>query len=396
MAIARLFGIEIRVSVAWAVLAAILTMLGAEQAAITSPALAVPLQWVVGGLVALGFLVSVVAHELAHSLVGRRLGVASTVIVLGFIGGIAPHSIQARRPSDELAIALAGPGLSLGLALVVLPIGLVVALSGAGLGAVAGGLLLIGVLNLFLGLVSLLPGMPLDGGRVVRALAWAHSGNQDRAGRLAARVGRLVGWTTIGIGLAMAIANLVTPGILVLSLGWLIGTGSKTMDRRLDLEILLRGATVGEAMLSDGPRVAPHLTVDTFADRFSGPDAVSALPVVEDGRVLGVIGKKRLQRLGRRRLGATRAEDVMVVPPQAPILAPGDPLWDVVDTLNASGLDGLAVVDGGLFAGMITREAIAVVMRQRIAAGGAKAGGGAESGGGAKAGGTSNPGGDLP
>jgi Zn-dependent protease/CBS domain-containing protein len=375
MPIARLFGIEIRISLAWSVLAAIVTMVGAEQAAITSPGLAVPLQWVVGGLVALGFLVSVVAHELAHSLVGRRVGVASSVIVLGFIGGIAPNSIQAQRPSDELAIALAGPGLSLALALVVVPLALVVAISGPGLGAVAGGLVLLGGLNLVLGLVSLLPGLPLDGGRVVRALAWARSGNQDRAGRFAARVGRVLGWATVGAGLAMAIADLVTPGLLVLSLGWLIGTGAKTMDRRLDLEILLRGATVGEAMQSDGPRVAPHLTVDTFADRFTGPDAVSALPVVEDDRVLGVIGRKRLQRLGRRKFGATRAEGVMVVPPQAPNLAPGDPLWDVVDTLNASGLDGLAVVDGGRFAGMITREAVAVVMRQRVAAGAANPGG---------------------
>ena len=110
--------------------------------------------------------------------------------------------------------------------------------------------MLIGGLNLVLGLVSLLPGLPLDGGRVVRALAWAHSGDQDRAGRLAARVGRMLGWAIVGGGVAMAIADLVTPGVLVLSLGWLIGTGSKAMDRRLDLEILLRGATVGEAMLS--------------------------------------------------------------------------------------------------------------------------------------------------
>ena len=122
--------------------------------------------------------------------------------------------------------------------------------------------------------------------------------------------------------------------------------------------------------------------MDTFADRFTGPDAVSALPVVADDRVLGVIGRKRLQRLGRRKFGALRAEAVMVVPPQAPNLAPDDPLWDAIDTLNGAGLDGLAVVDGGRFAGMITREAIAVVMHQRVAARGAKQGGAADPGGG--------------
>ena len=227
--------------------------------------------------------------------------------------------------------------------------------------------MLIGALNLFLGLVSLLPGLPLDGGRAVRAIAWAHSGDQDRASRVAARVGRIVGWTTLGLGVAMALANLVTVGLLVLSLGWLIATGSKALDRRLDLELLLRGATVGETMQADGPRVGPQLTIDTFADRFQGPDAVSALPVVRDETVLGVIGKKRLQRLGRRKFGTTRAEDVMAVPPQAPCLAPGDALWDSLETMNRNGLEGLAVVDDGRFAGMITREAVGAVIRQRVA-----------------------------
>jgi Zn-dependent protease/CBS domain-containing protein len=343
------------------------TLLGAEQAAITSPGLAVPLQWVVGGLVALGFLISVVAHELAHSLVGRRYGVAASTIVLGFVGGLAPLSIQARRPADELAIALAGPGLSLVLAGAVLPLALVVALAGSGLGAVSGGLVVIGVMNLLMGAVSLLPGLPLDGGRVVRAIAWARSGDQDRAGRTTARVGRVVGWTIVGVGAALAFADIVTAGLMVLSLGWLLATGAKALDRRLDLEILLRGATVGETMEADGPRVAPHLTIDTFADRFQGPDAVSALPVVRDETVLGVIGRRRLQRLGRRKFGTMRAEDVMAVPPQAPYQDPGDTLWSSLETLNQNGLEGLAVVVEGRFAGMITREAVGVVIRQRIA-----------------------------
>ena len=113
--IARLFGIEIRVSFTWAVLVAIVTLLGAQQAALTAPGLAAPVQWLIGVAIAVGFLVSVVAHELAHALVGRRYGVESTTIVLGFVGGLAPLSIQAPTPRNELAIALAGPLLSLAL-----------------------------------------------------------------------------------------------------------------------------------------------------------------------------------------------------------------------------------------------------------------------------------------
>jgi Zn-dependent protease len=369
--VARLFGIEIRISLAWAVLAAVVTLIGAQQAAVMAPGMAVPLQWVIGGAVALGFLVSVVAHELAHALIGRRRGVESSTIMLGFIGGLAPLSIQARRPVDELAIALAGPLLSLIVAAVVLPAAVVAGMAGPGLGAIAGGLVLVGGLNLILGLISLVPGLPLDGGRVVRALAWAQSGDPDRAGRITARVGRMLGWGTVGVGVALVLAEQVTAGLLLLSLGWLVATGGRTLDRRLDLEILLRGATVGETMQTDGPRIPPNLTVDTFADRYQGPDAVTAVPVVEDERALGVIGAKRLRRPSRRRLGTVRAMDVMAAPPQAPFLSAGDALWDAVDTLNQAGLDGLVVVEDGRFIGIITREAVAKVIRDRVQARGA-------------------------
>jgi CBS domain-containing protein len=113
------------------------------------------------------------------------------------------------------------------------------------------------------------------------------------------------------------------------------------------------------------PRVAPQLTVDTFADRFEGDGAVRALPVVDGDRVVGVIGAGRLRRLGRRRYAATRAADLMAVPPQAPLLAPGDSLWATMELLGR-GLDGLAVVEGGHLLGMVTRESVSEAVRTRI------------------------------
>jgi Zn-dependent protease/CBS domain-containing protein len=365
IAVARLFGIEIRVSFAWAFLIALVTLVGSQQAAAAVPSLGPVVHWLIGLVIALVFLATVVAHELAHALVGRRRGVATTSIQLGFIGGLAPLSIEASRPRDELVIALVGPLVSLLVAALAVPAAMVVGAGGGTLAAVAGGILVVGGLNLVLAVLSLLPGMPLDGGRVVRALAWAGTQDRDRASMIAARVGRLLGFTLVGVGVALALADMISGGLLVLCLGWLLATGSGTLNKRIALQRLLRGATVADALRRDVPRVGPGLTVDTFADRFDGEDGISALPVMEDDTVLGVIGIKRLQRLGRRRFAATRAAEVMVAPPAARFLEPREDLWTAVELMNRLGYDGLAVVEDGVFAGMVVRESIGELIMTR-------------------------------
>ncbi len=365
--VGRLFGIEIRVSLLWSFLIAIITLLGAEQATVAAPELPFALQWVVGGVIAAAFLVSVAAHELAHALVARRRGVRVTVVVLGLMGGLAPLGIQAKRPSDELAIAVAGPAVSFLVAAIVVPIGAVVATADRGWGAIAGALLIIGGLNLVLGVMSLLPGLPLDGGRAIRAIAWARTGDPDRASALTARTGRFLGWATIGVGAAVVLMDQTIEGLVILSFGWFMSTGARTLDRRLAMERLLRGVAVRDAMELDVSWVGPHLTIDTFASRYEGEDGVRALAVVDDEHVVGVLGIQRLKRLGRRRFAATRVADVMATPPQAPVLGPDDDVWEVLDTINQAGIDGLAVAEDGRLAGMLTRRSLATVVRDRLA-----------------------------
>ncbi len=366
--IARILGIEIRVSIAWVVLVALITVVGAQQAAIGSPTVDPIVQWAVGVVVAMLFFVSILVHELAHALVGRRAGVPTTVIALGFVGGLAPLSIQAPRARDELVVALVGPAVSLVVGGLLVLVGTLLGLTVPAAAPLAGGIVVVGVLDLILGAISLLPAMPLDGGRVVRALAWARTGDRDRAYRTTARVGRLVGWVVIGLGIALAMVDFVTEGLICIALGWLLTSSASTVDRRLGLEQLLRGISVEDAMLRDVPFVGPNLTIDTFADRFDGPDAVVAMPVVDDEMVVGVLGRRRLVRLGRRRFGGTRVDEVMSSPPLVPVLARSDALWDAVELLHERGLDALAVADGGRLAGLVTREGLADAIRTRAAA----------------------------
>jgi Zn-dependent protease len=360
--IARVRGIEVRISLAWAIVVALVTFIGAEQATLAAPALAAPLQWLVGLVVSLVFLVTVVAHELAHALVGRSRGLPVRGIVLGFVGASAPLAIEAKRPRDELAIALSGPLVSLAVAAVALSLALGAGLSGADLALPAGALLVVGGLNLVLALMSLLPGMPLDGGRVVRALAWAGTGDRDRASRLTVRVGRLLGWALVASGVVLALLDMITGGFLLLGVGWLLATGAGTLSGRLEVERLLRGSTVADATRHDIPRVTSNLTVDTFIDRYQGEDRVSCLPVVDGETVVGVIGMRRIRRLGRAKMATTRASEIVQSPPAAPFLAPGDDLWTAVESMNRIGADGLAVVVDGRLDGVVMRESIGDLM----------------------------------
>jgi Zn-dependent protease len=366
MPIARIAGIEVRVSLAWGLLVAIVVLIGVEQAARSAPALAPPVHWLVGAAVGLAFLATVMAHELAHAIVGRRRGVAVSRITLDFAGGLAPMAIQAARPRDELAIALAGPIVSLGVggSLVALAIAAGVA-GGRGPSLLGGPLLVVGGLNLVLAILSLLPGMPLDGGRILRALAWAGTGDRDRAARVTIGSGRVLGWALVVTGAILALADMVTGGLLVLGLGWFLATGAATLAGRTDVERLLRGASVADATRDDVPRLAPTLTVDTFADRFTGEHRSSCLPVVDGDRVVGVIGARQLRRLARSRYPSTRASDLLLAPPAAPFLAPEDDLWAAVELMHRIGVDGLAVVADERLMGVVMRESIGELMTRR-------------------------------
>jgi Zn-dependent protease len=367
--VARLFGIEIRVSIAWVLLLAIVTLLGADRAGAAAPELAAVVQWIIGGFAAVVFLLSVLAHELAHALVARRRGVEPGPVVLGFVGGLAPLHVQGSTPRDELAIAVSGPALSIGLCAVSVTAGIALFTGSGAVAAVGAALLVVGALNGILALLSIIPGMPLDGGRIVRTLAWARTGDQRRASRITATVGRLTGWLLIALGALIALTVRPAEGLMVLSLGWFVGAGGRALDRRLTVDALLEGISVGSVMERDVPRVAPQLTLDTFAERYLATDGATSLPVVADDAVLGVLGVGRLRRIRRRAWATTRAADVMAAPPAAPFLDVADPLVDALEALQRTGLDGLAVMEAGELAGMLTRRVAADAIRSRLRTG---------------------------
>jgi Zn-dependent protease/predicted transcriptional regulator len=364
--IARLFGFEIRLHPSWVVIVAVITVLVVGQMDASVPAMPVPVRWVTGVVVAAAFLVSVLAHELGHGIAARRRGVEVGPITLYFFGGSASFQVEADRPRDEVVVALAGPAVSLAIGFALAVVG--IAGSGTGVPAIevtAGIAIVLAALNLVLGGINLVPAYPLDGGRVVRGVVWARTGDERRGARAAAVSGRTVSWMVIGFGAVVAIAGDMIDGVMVALSGWLLATASRGIERRAAVQDLLKDVRVGDVMDRTVSSIPPNLTVDTFGDRLLGTDETSALPVVHDDVIVGVVSASQVRKLRRGSWPTTRAEDLMVAPPALPLMRVGDTLWSALDGLRRTGLDGLPVVEGGGLLGVITRRGILAAIKKQ-------------------------------
>jgi Zn-dependent protease/CBS domain-containing protein len=364
--IARIFGFEIRIHLSWILIIAIVTVLVQMQAETAAPALSMPVRWAIGAIIGGAFLLSVLAHELAHGIAARRLGIEVGPITLYFFGGSASFQLESDRPRDEAIVAGAGPVVSL-------VIGALLGAFALGLGAlgdpflrgVASVILVVAALNLILGGINLVPAYPLDTGRVVRALVWARTGDERKGARMAARTGRAIGWVLIGSGITLMVIDDTLDGLMLALTGWFLGSASRGIDRRLIVQDLLHGVRVEDVMEREVPSVAPNLTVDTFAERLLEGGEGSAMPVLQDEEIVGLIGATQLRRLRKGAWATTRAEDLMVAPPRLPFIGARDTLWSALDHLRRTGLDGLPVVDAGALLGIVTRQVIAETIQSR-------------------------------
>lgn len=365
IAIARVFGFEIRVHLSWAIVLAVIVVTTVAQIEAVEPSVAESMRWIIGTGVALAFFVSAVLHELAHALVARRAGVHTTVLLILFFGGTTLPGVEARRPRDEVAIALAGPLTSLGLGLGLVLVGLATAELRGPIVAFGEVALAVGLLNILLGGVNLLPAFPLDGGRLVQGLAWAQTGDPRRAIRIASRVGRMLGWGVAGLGLAVIVLVDALDGLMLAVLGWFLTTAARQVERRAVFDELLDGVPVSDALERDAPEVRAGLTLDTFASRMLDGTVSPALPVMRDSELVGIVSATQLRRIRRQRWSEMRAEDLMVGTDSLPRIGPDASLLSVFEELRRSGLDALPVVGAAGLAGIVTRRGILEALRQR-------------------------------
>ena len=361
-----IFGIEIRIHFSWIFIIAIITVTVGGQLNLVEPGSGPFMAWVVGAVSSLGFLLTVVIHELAHALVGRRMGNPVDAISVHFVGSPSAVDVQATSARAEIAIALAGPLTSLAISVLLILASLAsAAIGGAFFDALADLTFIIGGLNLVLGLISLIPAFPLDGGRIVRGIVWRRTGDDRRGTRAAGQVGRWAGRFFLGAGLAVILTGNTVDGAMLGLAGWFLMASARSVDRWIVLDRLITGVRVGEAMEADFESVSPQLTLDTFARSVLDGTVAPALAVLRDEKLVGMIGADQLRGVPQKEWPSTRIADVMIDAADVPHVDADDLLSIGLDRLRDSHLDGLPVLDATGLRGVMTRRSIAAMLRAR-------------------------------
>ena len=289
--IARILGFEIRLHISWLFIVAIVTVTVAGRITQFQPEIEPVLTWAIGLIGSLGFLLTVIVHELAHAVVARRDGATGSVLVVHFVGSPAPIDVVASSPRAEASIAIAGPLASLVIGTVLVALAFASLSIGSWAGPVADVLMIIGALDLLLAGVSVVPAFPLDGARLVRAAAWARTGNQRSGTRIAGVVGKYAGRVALFVGLAIILTGETLDGIMVGLVGWFLMASARSVDRWLILDDLDPGdeRRGGDG---EGPRddLAAADARHVRARRSSTGPSTPALPVLHDDVLVGIVG----------------------------------------------------------------------------------------------------------
>jgi Zn-dependent protease len=315
--------------------------------------------WLVGIVTAIAFFLSVVLHELGHSIVARHYGIPVSNIKLFVFGGVS--QIEAEPPSAkaEFLMAVVGPLVSFALAGAFAGLGVAFA-SVAPLLALTKYLAYI---NGALGLFNLIPGFPLDGGRVVRAIVWGTTKNLRGATVIASSLGRLIGFLFILYGVYQVLTGSLFNGLWIGFIGWFLESAATSQVQQQRLHDLLAGRRVSQAMSTNYTSVLPDTSIQTLVDHYVLGNGRRSFVVKEGDRVAGLLTLHDIKELPRAEWPMTTAAQAMIPLAEVKRIQPDEGLWAAIEEMNHDGVNQLPVMTDDHIEGMLRREDIISYLR---------------------------------
>jgi Zn-dependent protease/CBS domain-containing protein len=349
--LARIAGIEIRIDTSWVVIALLITYSMYIRFTAVFPSLTTGQGVALAIMAAVLFFASVLIHELAHALVSVARGIHVQDITLFLFGGATRAKVDSKGPADEFVIAVVGPLTSLVLGAL---FWLISSLDGLLSRPVAGAIGYLGWVNLILALFNLVPGFPLDGGRLLRSAVWKATGSLRRATRVASIAGQAFGWLLIVAGVFSLVSGSLSGGIWLAFIGWFLVQAAKSSYEEIQARLILEKLDAEDVMARDLIRIPPDLPLQEAVDHFFLRYDHGAFPVEQDGRTVGLLTLRGVRRVPREDWPSRRVQEVMSSLGEEIVVAPHTRLDTVMGKLEDGGSGRVLVVEDGEVVGIIT------------------------------------------
>ena len=357
--IGKIAGIDIYINVSWIIILVLLTVsLATGWFPQLYPGWSTATYWIVGFISSILLFVSVLLHELAHSLVARRRGLPVKNITLFIFGGVSNIEREPTSPGVEFQMAFVGPLASIVIGVVCFLLQLPLRGTRLPLEALEGILFYLAVTNVLLGVFNLIPGFPLDGGRVLHSIIWKITGSMRQATRVATITGQVIAYLFILLGVWLFFTGSVLNGIWLGFIGWFLLSAAQSANSQVMLESVLRGVTVGEVLNPKPMTVPASISLQKLVDEYFLPSGLRSALVMQADQLAGLITLSDIRPVPREQWGQVPVGHAMFPLERLHVVQPQQSLNDVLLFMAGRDVNQLPVVQNGALLGIVSRDAI--------------------------------------
>jgi Zn-dependent protease/predicted transcriptional regulator len=361
ISLGRIFGIPLRLHYTWFIIFALLTV---SLVLYSSGDYPIEERILLGILTSVLFFGSIITHELAHSILAIRNGIPVKDITLFIFGGVSQITKEATQPRTELLVAIVGPLSSL--AIGGLFYGAYSLLAQTQQTLAAGLMQWLAIINVILAVFNLVPGFPLDGGRILRAIVWQRTGNYIRATSIATKVGR-------GIALAFIIGGIVVifalhlwfQGLWFIFIGWFLYDAARAGYQQVLLRNSLSGITVRQVTDHNCPLISRDLNLKELIQQYILPTGRSSFPVTKEAVLEGMVTLNQIKKTPHSRWDITSVQDIMTPASKLKVAHPDQDILTLLQAMSGENADHIPVTQEGKVIGMVNREDLIRFLRTR-------------------------------
>jgi Zn-dependent protease/predicted transcriptional regulator len=363
----RIWGIEIGLHYSWFIIALLITFSLAGHFRVHNPEWGDGLSWALAVVTALLFFTSIVVHELSHAAVAKARGLPVRSITLFALGGVAQIEKEATDAKTEFWMGIVGPITSFLIGGVFLGLAFALGWTPPEFPArpLPAMLMWLGYINVMLAIFNMIPGFPLDGGRVLRAIVWWINGNANQATKIAARVGQFVAFGFIVLGIWRFFGGAGIGGLWIAFIGWFLLVASRESYAQVTITEALRGVRVTDVMSRDYPTVDGYSNLQTFVEEHLVRSGRRCFVVTLNGRAEGIITPKEISEVERPRWPYTTVADIMRPLDQVRTVAPNTPVTEALEVMAREDLNQLPVIVDGELVGFISRAHVLQLLQTR-------------------------------